>query len=197
MKFQGALLSLSLVFGLSGVGHAVDFHKEILPIFETKCFRCHGNGESKGRLALDADLISKHIRSSGQINPGNADRSILVEMLVTDDTEDRMPKNKPPLPANEIALIKAWINEGAKVEMSADEPEVVAMEEKKPEPLEGKWTNKDGQTIEATLMEVKGTNAVLQMGTKTFDYPIANLSAESQKIIEDWVKSGESTTPSE
>jgi len=193
MKFQGALLSLSLVFGLSGVGQAVDFHKEILPILETNCFRCHGNGESKGRVSLDADKISKHIRSSGHINPGNADRSIFVEVLVADDPEDRMPKNKPPLAPNEIALIKTWINEGAEVEMAeVTAEEEPAMEEAKPQPLEGKWTNKDGQTIEATLLEVKGTDAVLQMGTKTFNYPIGNLSEESQQIIKDWMESGKS-----
>jgi len=180
MKVQ-VLLSALLVAPL--VGQSVDFKTEVLPIFESKCFRCHGNGEAKGSLSLDPDDIKKHIRASGQINPGNGGRSVLVERLVTTDSDDKMPRNGS-LTEPQIELIKKWIDEGAK--LGDDEPteggKPAAMA--KPEPVKGSWTNNAGVTIEATLIRVDGDNAVLVLADgRSVPYPIANLSAESQAKV--------------
>lgn len=195
MKSPGAFLSVLFTFSLPLSGMAVDFHKDVLPIFEAKCFRCHGNGEDKGGLALDADQISNHIRSSRQINPGNAARSVLVELLVTTDADDRMPKNRAALSTEEIETIKTWINEGASIEMAEGEPTAeVAMQEKEgPKPLKGTWKNSQGTPLEATLIKVEDGKAHLDTGEKVYEYPIANLHPDSQKIIAEWVKSGESS----
>ena len=85
---------------------AVDYQKEILPIFKRQCFKCHGNEEAKGKLNLEEGEIEKHIKSSGEIRPGNAERSALYKSLIEEDEEDRMPQKKEALPAEQIELIK-------------------------------------------------------------------------------------------
>ncbi|MCB1076192.1 MAG: hypothetical protein KDM64_00065 [Verrucomicrobiae bacterium] len=180
---KSSLLAL-LFLGAPIVGSAVEFKTEILPIFESRCFKCHGNGESKGSLSLDPDEIKKHIRGSGQINPGNAGRSILMERLTTDDSDDKMPKNGAALSAAQIDLIKKWIDEGAKLGDEAPAEGEKSEGMAKPEPVKGTWTNKEGKTIEATLIRVEGANAVLVLANgQSVPYPIANLSEESQAKI--------------
>jgi hypothetical protein len=60
---------------------------------------------------------------------------------------------------------------------------------------ERSWTNSSGKTIVATLIEIAGEKAVLQMGGKNFEVPVASLSAEDRKFIDEW-KKGDLTDPS-
>jgi hypothetical protein len=53
---------------------------------------------------------------------------------------------------------------------------------------ERSWTNSDGRTIVATLVEVAGEKAVLQMAGKNFEVPVASLSPDDQKFIAEWKK---------
>jgi hypothetical protein len=53
---------------------------------------------------------------------------------------------------------------------------------------ERSWTNSAGKTIVATLVEIAGDKAVLQMAGKNFEVPVASLSAEDRKFIEEWKK---------
>ena len=53
---------------------------------------------------------------------------------------------------------------------------------------ERSWTNSTGKSIVATLIEVAGDKAVLQMGGKNFEVPIASLSPDDQKFISEWKK---------
>jgi len=57
------------------------------------------------------------------------------------------------------------------------------------------WTNSSGKTIVATLVEIAGDKAVLQMGGKNFEVPVASLSPEDRKFIDEW-KKGDLTDPS-
>lgn len=169
------------------VAGAVDFKTDILPIFESRCFRCHGNGESRGSLSLDPDDIKRHIRASGQIRPGQGDRSILVERLVTSRDNDRMPRNGAPLAEAQIELIRQWINSGAKLEEGEGDDAKPAAAMTRPEPVKGSWTNREGKTIEATLVRVEGDNAVLVLANgQSVPYPIANLSDESQAKVKEF-----------
>jgi hypothetical protein len=60
---------------------------------------------------------------------------------------------------------------------------------------ERSWTNSTGKTIVATLVEIAGDKAVLQMAGKNFEVPIASLSPDDQKFIAEWKKS-DMTDPS-
>ncbi|MEZ5299740.1 MAG: c-type cytochrome domain-containing protein [Verrucomicrobiales bacterium] len=180
-----------IAFTLLGAprAEAIDYKKDILPIFEKKCFECHGNGKSKGGIELGMDRVEGQIGTS--VKPGDADKSVLYEVLVTDDEEELMPPRKKggPLSKSEIAKVKEWIDAGAPLDAkAASEMAKDGGEEEggdSPKRVAGVWTNKAGKKIEATLLEVKDGKAVLQLRNgKTYHYPLDQLSDESREKAE-------------
>src|SRR5438128_1858357 len=92
----------------------VDFVRDIQPILKTSCYECHGPAKQKGKLRLDAKpLALKGGKSGPVIVPGNSEKSGLIERLTTGSDDDRMPQDKDALPAEQIALIRRWIDQGA------------------------------------------------------------------------------------
>lgn len=127
-----ALLALSLAARAAAAdAPKVDFVKEIQPILEKSCVKCHSFDPAKpkkkgaGDLRLDdKELAFKGGRSGADILPGKAADSKLFQLLngpveLEDGKDlDPMPKVKKgekwkPLPKDQIELIKRWINEGA------------------------------------------------------------------------------------
>ncbi len=92
----------------------VDFERQIQPIIEKHCLECHSQDKRKGGLSLAnyADALDGG-RNGPAIRPGNAARSILIHR-VTGAVEPQMPKDEDPLTSREIALIRQWINQGAR-----------------------------------------------------------------------------------
>ena len=92
----------------------VSFEKEIKPIFEAKCLPCHNSIQALG--GLDMDSIAG-IRAGGDngsmIIAGDPAVSLLVQRINPRSRLPLMPAPGEPLPANEIALIRRWIEEGA------------------------------------------------------------------------------------
>jgi len=170
-----------------------EFEADILPIFKSKCAKCHMEGESKGSLSLELDDIRKEIGSSKAIVPGDIEKGDLLELVsLPEDDDDHMP---PPgkgraLSAAEIGKIKEWVAAGAVVgdeapTMTEEKPAATAGLAKRPDPIDGTWTNREGKSITATLMRMDGDKAVLRMNGKEFPYDINNLSdADQAKVSE-------------
>ncbi|NOY43120.1 MAG: DUF1553 domain-containing protein [Planctomycetes bacterium] len=126
-KLVCLILSLTLscaVFNINRTGAAennavpIDFSRDIRPILSDNCYHCHGpDGESREadlRLDLREDAVSD-LGGHAAIVPGDVAQSVLVSRIVSDDADERMP---PPdsgkeLTAEQIALIRQWIEEGA------------------------------------------------------------------------------------
>jgi mono/diheme cytochrome c family protein len=88
----------------------VSFSRQIAPIFQAKCSECHG-AETK-EAGLDLSTYESAMRGSEYgtvIEAGDADGSLLIEMV----SAGEMPQDSDPLPEEEIALIRAWIEAGA------------------------------------------------------------------------------------
>ena len=95
------------------VTKAVDFSKDIQPIFKASCYQCHAGEKAKAQLRLDSKADALRGGVSGKaIIPGNIKDSLLVSRILGQGDSTSMPPGKP-LSAQEIALIKAWIHEGA------------------------------------------------------------------------------------
>ncbi len=94
----------------------VDFVKEIKPIIERTCLKCHGPEKPKGGLRLDTyEGLMKGAKSGKIVVPGKADESRLYEVLTLEkDDPDRMPNEGESLNKLEQELIKDWINQGMK-----------------------------------------------------------------------------------
>jgi mono/diheme cytochrome c family protein len=101
----------------TGVTYAAD----IQPIFESSCVKCHGAEKPKGKLRLDSlEGALKGGVDGKVIEPGKSAESMLVHNIAhIGDEDDYMPppNNKakiPPLTKEQIGLIRAWIDQGAK-----------------------------------------------------------------------------------
>ena len=94
---------------------AVDFTRDIQPILQANCYECHGPQKSRGHLRLDlASGAMKGGETGPAIVPGKSEESLLVRRILGLDGDDRMPKDGDPLPPPQVALIRAWIDQGAK-----------------------------------------------------------------------------------
>ncbi|HEV2292648.1 MAG TPA: PSD1 and planctomycete cytochrome C domain-containing protein [Tepidisphaeraceae bacterium] len=113
------LAILGVVFGtFASVARAdegpVDFAKDIQPILAQHCTACHGEEKTKGHLRLDVRSLALEGGTSGaSIIPGQGDQSYLVQRLRGEGGEEQMPLDRDPLPAEQIALIARWIDQGA------------------------------------------------------------------------------------
>jgi mono/diheme cytochrome c family protein len=93
----------------------VDFLKDIQPILSDNCFKCHGpdNQESALRLDRKASTLKGGERGPA-IHPGKPGDSLILHAITGGgDDLPRMPKNADPLSDAQIALIRAWIEQGA------------------------------------------------------------------------------------
>lgn len=92
------------------------FADVIAPILESRCVECHGPDQTKGGLRVDSmAALLKGGESGPAILSSNGVKSPLVaRMLLPEDDDERMPPDGKPGPsAEEIALIRWWIDRGA------------------------------------------------------------------------------------
>ncbi len=97
-----------LLAGCSGALAAGDSARSIL---ENRCLNCHGQAQTSGLDLRQIDTIAKGGKRGPAIVPGSAESSLLYK-AVAHTGELQMPPGKP-LPAEEIAAIRAWIDAGA------------------------------------------------------------------------------------
>ncbi len=99
----------------------ITYTADIQPMFEKSCVKCHGAEKPKDKLRLDSLQGALKGGEDGKvIVPGDSADSLLVANVAhLGDPDDYMPppKNKagiPPLTPEQIGLIRAWIDQGAK-----------------------------------------------------------------------------------
>ena len=93
----------------------VDYVRDVKPILRERCFSCHGALKQKGKLRLDTVAAMKIGGKDGPVvKPGDAAGSVLFDRVSDSDEKTRMPPEGEPLTAAQIALLKAWIEQGAK-----------------------------------------------------------------------------------
>jgi WD40 repeat protein len=95
------------------------YWQNIRPLLRKNCFACHNRRNLKerdvsGGLALDS---YEAIRIGGErpiLKPGKSGDSLLVQLVTSSNEEKRMPLGATPLPAESIALLRRWIDTGAR-----------------------------------------------------------------------------------
>jgi hypothetical protein len=103
-----------LVTASALLGADVDFGREIRPILAKNCFACHGPDESARQASMHLDTRKAATGEDGShkaILPGDSANSRVVLRITHPDLP--MPPSGERLSAEEIALIKRWIDEGA------------------------------------------------------------------------------------
>jgi hypothetical protein len=92
---------------------AVDFEKDVKPVLERRCAKCHAYGERQGGLSMET---RESLLTGGEdgkvVEAGKTTDSLFLDLLVEKDSADRMPQKADKMPDEEIALLQAWVKEG-------------------------------------------------------------------------------------
>jgi hypothetical protein len=93
----------------------VDFTRDVEPILSTRCHSCHGSKLHLGELRLDRKSDALHGGGSGvaAIVPGKSSESLLIRYVAGLDAKTVMPPAGPRLTAEQIELLRNWIDQGA------------------------------------------------------------------------------------
>ena len=175
MAYTRTTLALTvLLASLAGIAEAqelppaldrpVDYDKEIQPLLQKRCLGCHGEKKQKGKLRLDllSNLLSGGESGEPALVRGNSSESHLVKLVAGLDPELVMPPRGKRLSAGEIGLLRAWIDQGAKMPAQREKTEAVQLDHwafkppaaKRPQIKPGGWEqNPVDSFVQARLKE--------------------------------------------
>jgi hypothetical protein len=110
-----SVLLLATLVGRAVADDQVEFRRDVLPILQDHCLKCHGPEKQEGGLRFDAldTAIGKGESGEQSIVPGNADESALLRRITSSDESERMPPEGEPLTAEQINIVRRWIDQGA------------------------------------------------------------------------------------
>jgi len=136
MKFRFFYLTPLLLAGSISSGAPVSFEREVMPLLDQRCDKCHYPEEQRG--GLDLTRISTMMRGGDDLGaalvPGKPEESPIIQVL-TGAKKPEMPKKGEKLPAAEIDLLRRWIQEGALDDTTLFDPVDVAFFEKEIRPV--------------------------------------------------------------
>jgi hypothetical protein len=118
-----ALLLIGLAFGTAAASspavaaeEGVDYLRQVKPLLANRCYACHGALKQEGGLRLDtAALLIKGGDSGPVAVAGKSSESAIIERVTHAEADLRMPPEgeAAPFTAEEVALLKRWIDAGA------------------------------------------------------------------------------------
>jgi hypothetical protein len=113
------IVAAAIALGLAAapsVNAEVDFVKDIKPLLEDHCLKCHSGEKPKGDLRMDTRAgILKGSKNGGIVTVGKSAESRLFELVALGkDEEGRMPPEGEPLKKEQAQKIKEWIDGGLK-----------------------------------------------------------------------------------
>ncbi len=93
----------------------VVFATDIQPIFEARCYSCHGPQKQKSELRLDrkADALKGGDSHAPDILPGKSADSPLIHFVAGLVPDTQMPPKGERLTRDQVSLLRAWIDQGA------------------------------------------------------------------------------------
>jgi hypothetical protein len=99
-----------LILSCGAQTKAVDFNRDVQPILTTRCSGCHGPQQQMKGLRVDvADALLN------VVVPGDSGASKLIQRVSSTQKGFGMPPVGAPLTPAEIELLRAWIDQGAKI----------------------------------------------------------------------------------
>jgi Protein of unknown function (DUF1553)/Protein of unknown function (DUF1549)/Planctomycete cytochrome C len=94
----------------------IDYNREVKPILNKHCLKCHGGVKKAANVSFlfEEDIYKPAKSGKIPVVAGDADGSEMMRRILSHDTQDRMPKNSPPLSESEIQILRNWIDQGAR-----------------------------------------------------------------------------------
>ncbi len=93
---------------------ALDFVHEVAPVLKKHCAECHMGTKHKGGFAMNTreELMTEN-DDGFVLAPGNSKNSLMMELIIAEDKDERMPPKGEGLSEKEVAIVAAWIDAGA------------------------------------------------------------------------------------
>lgn len=90
------------------------FDTGVKALFAERCGKCHIEGSKGGLTLASLESTLQGGEDGPVITPGDAEHSPLYAMVTGASGVKRMPPKGDPLSAEQLGLIKSWIDSGAK-----------------------------------------------------------------------------------
>ncbi|WP_397383185.1 DUF1549 domain-containing protein [Prosthecobacter sp.] len=104
------LLQLSASLAASA---AVDFSHQIVPILREHCAECHAGDKKKGGFSFnDRKSLLEGGEDGAVVVSGKSAESAMIKAILSTDPDEQMPPKGKRVPAEQIALLKQWVDEG-------------------------------------------------------------------------------------
>ena len=108
-------LFISGEISFAQVSAKIDFRRDVQPLFREHCIGCHGPTQQMNGFRLDQRryVMPNRLGANGAaVAPGNSAKSRLYLKLTGSQNGPQMPP-AGSLPAEQIEIVKAWIDQGA------------------------------------------------------------------------------------
>ncbi len=114
-KFIPSILSIPVLFPLAQA--EVDFAHQVVPVLKEHCAKCHMDTAKKGGFSMNTrESLVEGSENGAVVELGKSHESLLIESILSDDKTERMPPKGPRVPAEQVEVLKKWIDEGMKWE---------------------------------------------------------------------------------
>src|SRR5436190_11216295 len=92
----------------------ISFKRDIAPVLLNNCLACHGPKKAEGGYRIDT---LERVKSAGDSTQAgfiakDLDGSEAFRRITSTDVKERMPLEGDPLPADDVAKLKKWIESG-------------------------------------------------------------------------------------
>ncbi|MEM9586959.1 MAG: PSD1 and planctomycete cytochrome C domain-containing protein [Planctomycetota bacterium] len=109
-------IGLLIVPASDAAAERVNFDRDVRPILTQHCSSCHGGVKQAADLSFvsPADVLPP---SGWVVEPGDPEASLLIERILSDDPDERMPppdEHPEPVPVEQIETLVRWVREGAR-----------------------------------------------------------------------------------
>ena len=93
----------------------IEFSRDIKPILETSCIKCHGRGRQSGGFSIEtAETLLSSGDTGPDVVPGQSSTSYLIELVSGLNSDLVMPEKGTRLTPAQVGLLRAWIDQGVK-----------------------------------------------------------------------------------
>lgn len=157
----GWLPAVSLLGVAGGVFAAVDFSHEVVPVLKKHCAECHAGDKKKGGFSFNTrEALMEGGENGAVVVAGKAEKSRLIEVILSQDTDEQMPPKGPRLSPAEVEVLRRWVaedlpwQEGFAFQKPAYEPPLAPREPVLPPAVDGR-THPVDRVLDAWLAKVK------------------------------------------
>ena len=112
MNLPSSILSTLLLLPVI-VSGKIDFAHQVMPILKKNCAECHTDGKKKGGLSMNTRAEFLAGGENGEMAvPGNIEDSWFLELVSSDDLDERMPPKGPGVSPEQFKILHQWVKEG-------------------------------------------------------------------------------------